>query len=133
MRFKQAIFSHETALYFHNLTDRDPLVYSVTVKTGMNTKSLRNSGAKVYSIKPELYELGSTTAATPYNRVVRTYDMERTICDIIRSRSQMDIEILIDALKRYTTRKDKNLPQLMRYADKFRITNVLRKYLEVLL
>lgn len=133
MRFKQAIFSHETALYFHNLTDRDPLVYSVTVKTGMNTKSLRNSGAKVYSIKPELYELGFTTAATPYNRVVRTYDMERTICDIIRSRSQMDIEILTDALKRYTTRKDKNLPQLMRYADKFRITNVLRKYLEVLL
>lgn len=133
MKYNQAIFSHETALLFHNLTDRDPHTYSVTVKTGVNTKSLLNSGAKVYSIKSELYELGSTTAETPYNRIVRTYDMERAICDVIRSRSQMDIEILTEALKRYTKRRDKNIPQLMLYADKFRVTNILKKYLEVLL
>lgn len=133
IKFTQAIFSHDTALFFYDLTDRDPLKYSVTVKTGVNTKSIRESGAKVYSIKPGLYELGLTTAETPYNRIVKTYNMERTICDIIRSRSQMDIEILTAALKRYTNRKDKNLPQLMRYAEKFKIQNVLRQYLEVLL
>ena len=31
LRFKKAIFSHETALYIHNLTDCDPLLYTVTV------------------------------------------------------------------------------------------------------
>jgi predicted transcriptional regulator of viral defense system len=132
-KYAQAIFSHDTALFFHELTDRDPLKYSVTVKTGVNTKSLRKSGAKVYSIKQELYELGLTTAKTPYNRIVKTYDMERTICDIIRSRSQIDVEILTAALKRYANRKDKNLPQLMRYAEQFKIKNVLRQYLEILL
>ena len=36
LRCGQAVFSHETALFFHNLTDREPLQYSVTVKTGYN-------------------------------------------------------------------------------------------------
>lgn len=133
IKYTQAVFSHDTALFLHDLTDRDPLQYSVTVKAGYNAKNIKDSGAKVYSIKKDLYDLGLITAKTPFNRVVKTYDMERTICDIVRSRSQMDIEILTDALKRYTKRKDKNLSQLMRYADKFRITSILRKYLEVLL
>jgi predicted transcriptional regulator of viral defense system len=133
IKYEQAIFSHDTALFLHDLTDRDPLQYAVTVKTGYNTKNIKASGAKVYTIKKELYDLGLITVKTSFDRVVKTYNMERTICDIVRSRSQVDIEILIDALKRYTKRKDKNLPQLMRYADKFRITSILRKYLEVLL
>ena len=133
IKYEQAIFSHDTALFLHDLTDRDPLQYAVTVKTGYNTKNIKASGAKVYTIKKELYDLGLITVKTSFDRVVKTYNMERTICDIVRSRSQVDIEILIDALKRYTKRKDKNLPQLMRYADKFRITSILRKYLELLL
>ncbi|HUW63370.1 MAG TPA: type IV toxin-antitoxin system AbiEi family antitoxin domain-containing protein [Spirochaetia bacterium] len=133
IKYEQAIFSHDTALFLHDLTDRDPIQHSVTVKTGYNTKNIKASGVKVYTIKKELYDLGLISTETPFNRAVKTYDMERTICDIVRSRSQMDIVVLTDALRRYTKRKDKNLPQLMRYADKLRITNVLRKYLEVLL
>ncbi|MHB1653331.1 MAG: type IV toxin-antitoxin system AbiEi family antitoxin domain-containing protein [Desulfitobacteriaceae bacterium] len=132
-KYAQAVFSHETALFLHDLTDREPLQYSVTVKAGYNAKKIKDSGVRVYSIKKDLYGLGIITAPTLFNRVVKTYDMERTICDILRSRSQMDIEILTDALRRYTKRKDKNLPQLMRYANKFKVTNILRKYLEVLL
>jgi hypothetical protein len=45
----------------------------------------------------------------------------------------MDIAIVTDAIKRYSRRKDKNLPQLMRYAENFKITKLLRSYLEVLL
>ena len=61
------------------------------------------------------------------------YNMERTICDMLRNRNQMDIVILADALKRYVKRKDKNIPQLMRYAESFRVTKLIRNYMEVLL
>ena len=37
LRCPQAIFSHETALFFHDLTDREPMAYSVTVKTGVSS------------------------------------------------------------------------------------------------
>ncbi len=133
LRSKQAVFSHETALFLHDLTDREPLAYSVTVKTGYNPSRLKDDGIKVYTIKKELYEVGLTSIQTPFGNTVQTYDMERTVCDIVRSRSQMEIQTFQDALKQYTNRKDKNFRLLMRYAQKFQVDKILNKYLEVLL
>ena len=132
-KYAYAIFSHDSALFLHDLTDRDPIQYSVTVPAGYNSANIQTSGVKVFSIKKELYELGSNTGRTVFGREIKCYDMERTICDIIRSRNQMDIAIVTDAIKRYVKRKDKNLPQLMRYAESFRVTKLLRSYMEVLL
>ena len=132
-KYPSVIFSHDTALFLHDLTDRDPLQYVVTVPAGYNSQNIKDSGIKVHSIKKELYESGLCNARTSFGREIKVYDMERTICDILRSRSQMDIAILTDALKRYAMRKDKNLPQLMRYAESFKVSKILRNYMEVLL
>ena len=59
LRCKQAVFSHETALFFHDLTDREPLVYEITVKTGYNPSKLKEDGIKVYTIKKNSMEKGS--------------------------------------------------------------------------
>ena len=40
LRCGQAVFSHETALFFHDLTDREPLKYTITVRTGYNPSRL---------------------------------------------------------------------------------------------
>lgn len=132
-KYTSVIFSHDSALFLHDLTDRDPLQYSVTVPAGYNFQNIQANGVKVFSIKKELYDLGLTTGRTMFGREIKHYDMERTICDIMRSRNQMDIAIVTDAIKRYSKRKDKNLPQLMRYAEYFRVTKLVRGYLEVLL
>ena len=50
LRCPQAVFSHETALFFHDLTDREPLAYSVTVKTGYNPTRLKDEGVQVFTI-----------------------------------------------------------------------------------
>ncbi|MHB8963723.1 MAG: type IV toxin-antitoxin system AbiEi family antitoxin domain-containing protein [Saccharofermentanales bacterium] len=133
MKYEPVVFSHESALLLYDLTDRDPLSYSVTVPEGYNAKNIKNLGVKVYSVKKDHYLLGLTDGKTIFGREIKCYDMERTICDIIRSRSQMDIAVLTDAIKRYSKRKDKNLPLLMRYAESFNVTKLLRNYLEVLL
>jgi predicted transcriptional regulator of viral defense system len=132
-KYTNIIFSHDTALYLHDLTDRDPLKYSVTVPAGYNPQNLKKIGVKVFSIKKELYNLGLTSIRTLFDREVRCYNMERTICDILRSRSQMDIAIVTDAIKRYVKRKNKNQPQLMRYAESLKVSKLLRRYMEVLL
>ncbi len=44
LRCAQAVFSHESALFFHDLTDREPSPYSITVKTGFNPASLQADG-----------------------------------------------------------------------------------------
>ena len=133
LRCPQAVFSHETALFFHDLTDREPLAYSITVKTGYNPTRLKSEGVQVFTIKAELHEVGLTTAQTPFDHDVPVYDMERTICDVLRSRSHIEMQTFQDALKAYARRKDKDLRTLVRYARLFRVEKILRQYLEVLL
>ena len=133
LRCGQAVFSHESALFFHDLTDREPSPYAITVRRGYSTTRLKADGLSVYTIKPELYEVGLTTGQTPFGHTVPVYDMERTICDLLRSRNSMEIQTFQGALKMYARRKDKNLRTLMRYASMFRVEKVLRQYLEVLL
>lgn len=127
------IYSHETALFLHELTDRDPINYTVTVPTGYNSASLRKDGSKVFGIKRELHKIGLTRAKTMFGHDITTYDLERTVCDCIRCRNKMDIAVVTDAIKRYTKRSDKNLNTLMEMAKTFQVTKLLKNYLEVLL
>ena len=61
------------------------------------------------------------------------YDMERTICDIIRSRNKIGTETFLSALKMYVANPKKDLNKLNMYAKKFKLDKVVRQYLEVLL
>jgi hypothetical protein len=117
----------------HNLTDQEPLHYSVTAQTGYNPTHLTADGVKVYTVKQSLVELGKTELQTPFGNHIHVYDLERTICDVVRSRNSLEARTLHDALRQYVKRRDKNLLLLTEYARQFRIESVLRQYLEVLL
>ena len=127
------IYSHETALFLHDLTDRDPISYAVTVPAGYNIAQLRKEGFTVYSIKRELHDLGVTKLTTMFGYIVIVYGLERTICDCLRSRNRMDISVVTDAVKRYVLRKDKDLYTLMKMAETFGVSKLVRSYMEVLL
>lgn len=133
IRSDNIVFSHETALWLHGISDRTPFVHSITVPTGKIPSRAILDECKIYYIKPELFELGRTALQTPYGNTVSAYDLERTICDCVRSRNKMGSETFLAALKAYAARKDKNLNLLYDYATKLRIAGVLRQYLEVLL
>ena len=133
LRRSKIIYSHETALFLHELTDRDPISYMVTVPTGYNPTRLREDGFTVFTIKRELHEIGVTKLTTMFGNSVVVYDLERTICDCLRSRNDLDIAVVTDAIKGYAKRKDKNLNKLMQMAEMFQVTKLLRSYMEVLL
>jgi predicted transcriptional regulator of viral defense system len=133
LRRSKIIYSHETALFLHDLTDRNPVRYMVTVPTGYNAARLREEGFTVFTIARELHDVGVVKLTTMFRHTVIAYGLERTICDCLRSRNQMDISIVTDAIKRYTVRKDKNLNTLMKMAETFGVTKQLRSYMDVLL
>jgi predicted transcriptional regulator of viral defense system len=126
-------FSQETALYLHGLMEREPRYICVTVKEGYNASHLRKKGIKVYQSKSELYELGTSAIETNYGNTVAVYDMERTICDIIRDKVTMDIQVFQVAMKEYMISPKKNLLNLMEYASKMNIEEKVRTYVEVML
>ena len=130
---RKGIFSHETALYFHDLCDRTPIKYQLTIPSYYNTRLLKDKNYEFFYLKDELYEIGITEIKTPYGNKIRVYDLERTICDIIRNKKRIEIALFTDAMKRYVERKDRNSIKLHKYAKVFNIEEEVRKYLEVLL
>lgn len=132
-RSDRIIFSHETALFLHGISDRTPFEHTVTAPSGCIPSASIKAECKVYYIKPELFELGKTVLKTPAGNEVSAYDLERTICDCIRSRNKMGTETFLAALKMYAASPKKDLNKLNTYAKQMRVANVLRQYLEVLL
>jgi hypothetical protein len=80
-----------------------------------------------------MFEIGQEFLATKMGHVVCSYNMERTICDVLRSRNRIDDQTVIAAVKNYVNRGDKNMNRLGEYASMFRLTKIVRSYFEVLL
>ena len=133
MQYPSVIFSHESALFLHDLAEREPDPVSVTVKTNYHSASMSRYRLQVYYVNIDLFEIGLTEKFSPTGYRVRCYDVERTICDMIRSYNSVDNQELTAALKAYIRKEDRNIPLLMRYGEKFRITSKLNTYMEVLL
>lgn len=132
-RSDKIILSHETALYLNGISDRTPFELSVTAPTGCIPSRSVLESCKVYYVKPELFTLGKVLLTTPAGNRVASYDLERTICDIVRSRNRVGTETFLTALRMYAANPKKDLNRLNEYAKKLRVANVIRKYLEVLL
>ena len=133
VRFKRGIFSHETALFLLDLSDRTPSTYSMTFPLGYNTSALKSENVKFYRVKDDLYGLGVITAKSTGGNNVRLYNAERTLCDILKGRSRTDIQIVTDAFKRYARFDKKDIPLISEYAKRLRVEKKLRSYLEVLI
>jgi predicted transcriptional regulator of viral defense system len=131
--YSSSIYSHETALYLLDLTDRTPLRYSVSVPVGYHTISLNKSGHKIFYVNRKLFGLGVITLKSPHGNPIRVTGMERTICDILRSRNQMDMQIVYETLKCYVKRTEKDIDLLYAYAKRFRVQKIIREYVEILL
>lgn len=132
-RSANLIFSHETVLFLHGISDRVPFELTVTAPSNRVPSKAILEKCKVYYIKPELFELGRTLLMTPMGNKVSTYDLERMVCDIVRSRNKIGTETFLAALKAYATSSKKNLNLLESYDKQMRLAGVARKYLEVLL
>lgn len=132
-RFKRGIYSHETALFLWNLTDRTPNRYHMTFPMNYNLTKPKEENIRCVQCKKEIYDLGIEEVTTPGGNAVRAYCVERTLCDILRPHSRVDIQVVTEAFKRYAANSDKNVPVLSEYAKLLKVEIKLRSYLEVLL
>lgn len=133
LRCPQGVLSHDEALYYHGLTDREPLQKTITIYTGYGTSRMVADGIKVFTVKKELLDIGKEIVKTSYGHDTPLYNRERTICDLIRSRNRFEIQDFQTALKTYIMGKNKNLNRLMEYAKLFHVDKKIREYMEVLL
>ena len=133
LRCPQGVYSHDEALYYHGLIDREPMQRTLTIYTGYGTSRLVTDGIKVFTVKKELMDIGKEYVKTCQGHEIPIYNLERTICDLMRSKSRFEIQDFQTALKTYVARKDKKLNKLMEYAQVFHVDKKIREYMEVML
>ena len=130
LELSNIIFSHMTALYFHGLSIKAPNdKYDITVPNNYFNYKIKNHN--VFYVDKDIYELGLIQIDTPMGNKVKAYDMERCICDIIRSKNRMDSEFVKHSVREYIKRKDKDLIKLSKYADKIGIKKEVMDFMEV--
>ncbi|MFT9599661.1 type IV toxin-antitoxin system AbiEi family antitoxin domain-containing protein [Mesobacillus sp.] len=133
VRYKRGIFSGATSLYLFDLTDMTPAKFQMTFPHNYNTSTVKSDNVKCNRVIMELYKLGVVEVKTPTGNTVRAYNMERTLCDILRKHNKIDLQIITDAFKRYIRRKDKKVALQSEYGKKLKVEGKLQTYLEVLL
>lgn len=130
---KNAIFSYTTALFLHNLSDRTPLYFDITVPRGYGGSLQNIDTVSLYYVDISLLTLGLEIIKSPLGREIKCYNMERTICDIIKDKKHIDKEIYTKALKWYAERKDKDLLKLAIYSKKLKIEKEVAEIMQVIL
>ena len=132
-KYPKGIFSYETALYLHGLTDRTPLSYTMTFPKGYNITAAKTNRVAAKIVNVENYELGLIEMQSPCKNKIRVYDAERTLCDIVKGNNACDIQIVNSAMKNYVRLKDKNINKLFEYATQLKVKSQRAHYMEVLL
>ena len=130
---KNAIFSYTTALFLHNLSDRTPLYFDITVPRGYGGSLQNIDTVSLHYVDISLLTLGLEIIKSPLGREIKCYNMERTICDIIKDKKNIDKEIYTKALKWYAERKDKDLLKLAIYSKKLKIEKEVAEIMQVIL
>ena len=129
---KNAIYSHMTTLYLYGLSNRIPIKYDITVNQGYNGTLQRDNNVNLFYIKRDLLNLGLTTYMLDSGYEIKVYDLERTICDIVKNKNRLDQEVVNKAIREYFYSNNKNVLKLYEYAKKLKIYDKVRNTFEVL-
>ena len=122
-----------TALSHYELTTWNPADVHVAIRHGRKIVLPDYPPVQLFSFSGKFFDTGRTTVTLDSGQSVMMYDMEKTICDLVRYRNRIGIDIMKEALTEYTRRKEKDLNLLYAYARSLDINSVLEKYMEVLL
>ena len=128
---KNAIYSNTTALYLHGFSNRIPIKYDITINSGYNGSLQKEKNVNLFYTKKELLGLGVMNYKLDSGNIIRVYDLDKTICDIIKNKKKIDAEIFNKAIREYFYSKKKNTLKLYEYAKKMNIYNKVRDTFEV--
>lgn len=133
IRSEKAIFSYGTAFYLLGMSDRVPHNIDVTVPQGYNVSRIKKDYPLIHFhyVKKELWDFGIISIKSPMGATVRVYDKERCICDLIRDKKDIDMQLYTQAVKEYF-KTGSNTRKILKYVKQFGVEGKIRTYMEVL-
>ncbi len=130
LKNENAIFSYNTAMYLFRASERTPDKIDVTVYSGYNAHRFPNN-IRVHYVKRDLLNLGVVIVNSPSGFKVKVYNMERTICDILKDRNTgVDKEQTNKFIRNMIVHGQVDLNKIFEYAKKLKCEKQLKKVME---
>ena len=134
-RYKNAIFSFNTALFFLNKTEVTPSIIDITIPNDYNVKSINSSQIRVHYTSRKNINLGVIEIISPFGNKIKSYNLERTICDIVKNKNKcgLDIEQRNKIIRESFINGNINVTTIIQYAKKLKCEKKIRAIMEVML
>lgn len=121
-----------SALDYHEMTTYSSWEHYVAIYRDSHSPVLPDyPPIKIFYFAEKQFETGIKEVKMTNNKV-KVYDLEKTLCDLLRFRTKIGMDVVKDALQEYVKRKDRNIPKLLNYAQITGVSNLMKKYMEVL-
>lgn len=121
-----------SALAYYELTTYTPGEYTIAVRRNYNIKLPDYPPIKLYYFSDKYYMDGVEKIDINGN-IIKIYNIEKTLCDCLRYGNKISKDIIVESIKEYAKRRDKDISKLMKYAAKAKVKDVVQKYIEVLI
>ena len=129
LRFPKAVICLVSALAYHDITTQIPHGVSVAVTRDSRLPSLDYPPILAHRFSDQAYKSGIEEHQID-GISVKIYSPEKTLADCFKFRNKIGMDVVLEALKLYKTRKKFNLGELFTYAKVCRVEQVMRPYLE---
>lgn len=129
LRFPNIVICLVSALAYHDITTQIPHDVSVAVPRDSRMPSLDYPPIQAHRFSNEAYKSGIEKHRIDGVRV-KVYSPEKTLADCFKFRNKIGMDVVLEALKLYKTRKKFDLGELLKYAKICRVEKVMRPYLE---
>ena len=132
-RYKKAIFSYNTALFFLNQTEVKPNMIDITIPNEYNVSTIDRERIRIHYTSRENIELGAIELKSPFGNNVKTYNLERTICDIVKNENKcgLDLEQKNKVIRNAFSNKEIDKSMIIEYAKRLKCEKKIRMIMEV--
>ncbi len=114
----------------YELTTQIPSAFCIAIPRKRKLVLPEFPPVTLYYWSDHLLEFGTTTAEV-HGHKVRVTDLERSVCDAIKYRNKIGLDVCAEILKTYLHRTDRNIAKLIEYAKRLRVAATLKTYLEI--
>ena len=117
-----------SAWEYYGLTTQIPQQFDIAIKRGRKVILPKYPTIKLHNLSDTVLNLGVTTA-TISGYKVKIFDLEKCVCDAVKFRNKIGMDVCIEIIKNYLKRKDRNISKLTKYAQTLRVAKILDIYL----
>lgn len=128
----QGVICLVSALAYYKLTTYTPPEYQVAIHRASKVIIPDYPPIKLFYFSEKYYKTGVKQVDIDSN-IINIYSMEKTICDCFRFKKEIGKDILLESLREYSRKRNRNIKELMEIARMSRVKDIVQKYMEAML